>query len=166
MKQPKRINSVSVGLAVVGLVVGYLAWAFLPVFWPLWRVAGMTRTACAEAYNSTDDEKILTNLVRASRRSGLRLTKENFRLERVPYSDEELAKLPEGRQEKAYEVGKTCIARFRYVSDYPLPLIGTRITIPYESAVEADLAPVDTSTNELYELMYGSCTCTSVGSSW
>lgn len=164
MKKPKRINSVSVGLAVIFAGILYVGYAFLPVFWPLWQVSGMMRTACARANRSPEDAAVMADLLKETRRTGLSLTEDNFIFERMPFSDEELGAMKASRRDRARRRGRACVFRFRYAQTYQLPLVGVEYHLPYESQVRLDFQSQGSSmSNPVYELFYNSCTCTSVG---
>ncbi len=157
LKKPRRINSVSVGLAVIFAVLVYAAWFLVPMFWPLLQVSGMARRACAHAYAEPNDQVVFDRLLKETRRTRLRLSKDNFRFERIPYSEESLRGVPALKQDRALSIGETCEIAFRYVGDYELPLIGATVTIPYETSYSMSLVPRDDK-NWLNELAYG-CRC-------
>lgn len=162
MKKPKRINSVSIGLGLIALALVYLAWALLPVMWPLWQMSGIMRSACASAYREKDDEEVMRRLLADAQRTRLKISEDNFRFERLPYAPEELQEANASLRDRMMTFGRECVLRFRYVDQYELPLFGVAYRLPYESKVTKDLRPGDKSTNVLYELFYSSCTCTSV----
>lgn len=165
MKKPKRVNSVSVGLALIAVVLGYAGYAFLPVMWPLWRITGIMRSTCSQGYSNTlDDRALLERMVRETRRTGLRLTLDNFRFERIPYDEETLLRMSERKRALAMKRGRGCRLRFRYASDYALPIVDVPYHLPYEATVDYTYDDGTTSkSNPLYEFFYNSCTCTSVG---
>lgn len=150
-KKPKRINSVSVTIALVLLVVGYLGWAFGPILWSVFQLEGIARAACNDAYRQLDDDAVIERLVRDSARTGLRLTKENFRLTRLPYDpaelEEQTATIKDSRR-RADQVmflkqrGKTCVIEYYYRDRYPLPLIGQSIELTFNDEVRGSLETV------------------------
>jgi hypothetical protein len=162
MKKPRRINSVSVGLTLIGLFLAYAVWAFVPVMWPLWQMAGILRTGCAKAYSIADDEQVMKFVLKDSRRTKLQVTEDNLRFVRVPYPEEELLDFDATRRDLLARTGRECRFHFRYVDEYELPLLGWRYELPYETTVTLDLRRDEGDTNALYELFYNSCTCTSV----
>lgn len=162
MKKPKRFNSVSVTLALLFAAFVYAVWAFVPVMWPLWRMSGIMRTACAQAYSEPDNRVVLQGLLTSAARTKLRVSEDNFIIDRIGYSDEELREAPEGWRSRMATTGKECVIAFRYVDRYTLPVVGLEYTLPYESSVSLDLRRDEEGSNALYELFYNSCTCTSV----
>lgn len=150
-KKPKRINSVSVTIALFLLVFGYLGWAFGPILWSVFQLEGMARAACNHAYRELDDEAVIAGLVRDSARTGLRLTAENFRMTRVPYEEAELREetasigSDQQRAQRARflrERGKTCVIEYYYRDQYPLPLIGQTIELTFNDEVRGSLETV------------------------
>lgn len=159
MKKPKRINSVSVALALMALAFLYFLWAVVPTLWPLWQMSGIMRTACSVAYSEADDEVVMQRLVKDGRRTKLRISKDNFLLERVAFTEDEILAAPERLRGVMSKKGKECVLRFRYVDTYALPLLGLEYELPYESKVTLSLQPDETA-NYLNDLVYNSCTCT------
>ncbi len=142
MKKPKRINSVSITVTLVILVVGYLGWFIIPTWWPSFQMGGIMRGACNDAYRMTNDEKLMTKLVKDSRRTGLKITKENFRFTRIKYTAEELNELnyPSGSTPDVR--GKRCVIEFYYEDDYMWPLINKPQRIVFEKRIEAPLEQI------------------------
>lgn len=142
-KNPKRVNAVSVTLTLVALGGGYLLWFWLPAYWPVFQLTGIMRGACNDAYRIVDNDEIIKKLLVNARRTGLRLSKENFRMTRTRYSDEELRKLPGGMKTDVWaKKGKTCVIEMHYENDYTWPLIGKTQRLVFERTVEAELSPV------------------------
>lgn len=143
MKKPKRINSVSVSITLIALVFGYFGWFLIPVYWPNFQIGGVMRAACADAYRLPDDKQIMKKLVADSRRSGLRLTEDNFRFTRVPYTPEELTERKIDSNSNVAKRGKECILEFYYEDDYEWPLIGKKSTFTFEKTIKGDLTQVE-----------------------
>ena len=162
MKKPKRINAVSVSLFVFAVLFVYGVWALVPTFWPLWQMSGIMRSGCARAYQSDDNEWVMKQVLKDSRRTGLTVTKNNFRLARVPYDDAELEGKTKAMQDLMVKYGRECVLRFRYVDTYQLPLIGVEYRLPYESKITVNLRRNEGDKNTLNDLVYNSCSCTSV----
>ena len=162
MKRPRRMNAVSAGLTILLLAAVYAGWALLPVLWPLWQISGMMRTACAQAYRTTDNGEVIAYLMKEVQRSPLAVNEDNFRLERKPYAEDELLNLAPDARRKRRAQGRTCVLRFRYVDRYRLPILGTMYRMPYEASVRLDLRPNEGRGRALNDLVYNSCTCTSV----
>lgn len=150
-KKPKKINSVSVSIALFVLVFGYLGWAFGPILWSIFQLKGIARAACNEAYRELDNEKVVAELVRNSARTGLRLTAENFRMTRLPYDEaglrEETAAItdPQSRAQRAAYLnkrGKTCVIEYYYRDRFPLPLIGQSVELTFNNDVRGSLETV------------------------
>src|SRR5688500_16366092 len=117
MKKPKRLNTVSVTLLLLGAVLAYVIWFLVPAFWPIFQLTGIMRGACNNAYREYDDKKVISVLLRDARRTKLRVTEDNFRLTRLPYTEEELAVLSKGQQtgmDLLRRRGKECVLEMRY----------------------------------------------------
>lgn len=158
MKKPKKINSVSVTLALIGLVLAYAGWFLVPAFWPIFQLTGVMRSTCNTAYRELNDEKVMAELLKQAKRTGLKLTKDNFRFTREPYTVEELEAARQkhsGSEELLQKRGKACVLEMRYVDDYTWPLIGKTTTIPFEREVRVDLKTVEWEKQ---------CTCVTVPS--
>ncbi|NJK88967.1 MAG: DUF615 domain-containing protein [Myxococcales bacterium] len=150
-KKPKALNSVSVTLMLIALAFGYFCWAFIPIYWPIFQLKGIVRGACNDAYREMDDTLVVQKLVTASGRTGLRLTKDNFRMERVPYSPPEIEEAvghikdfeTRARQMKYLrERGKLCIIEYYYRADYSLPLVGVSLPLTFNDRLEGSLETV------------------------
>ena len=143
MKKPKKLNAVSVTLGVMALVFAYACWFLVPMFWPIFQLTGMMRGACNDAYRQPNDERVLKKLLSDSVRTKLKLTKENFRLTRVPYSADELQKQERASvREMMQKRGKTCVIEMHYEDDYAFPLIGKSTHMVFDRTVEVDLEQV------------------------
>ncbi len=143
MKKPKRINAVSVSITLIFLLIGYLLWFAIPVYWPNFQMGGIMKSACNDAYRMTDDEEVMKKLVKSSQRTGLRLTKDNFRFTRVEYTPEERAERKLAADSYQAKRGKTCIIEFYFEKDYKWPLIDATTHIVFEKQVEGDLTQVE-----------------------
>ncbi|MCA9549042.1 MAG: hypothetical protein KC933_03335 [Myxococcales bacterium] len=141
MKKPKRVNSVSIALFIGLVLIGYLVYAFLPIYWPIFQLGGMMQTACNEAYRQLDNELVVEGLVKNAKRTGLPLTKDNFRMTRLPYSDEELMKFQgnTGVQETMRKRGKECLVEMRYRGSYTLPFTNFTFTKEWSGEKRAPL---------------------------
>lgn len=156
MKKPKRVNAVSVTFFFLALIVGYLGWAAVDIYWPIFQLSGIMRGACNDAYRVTDDKVVMQKLLKDAQRTKLKITKDNFRLTRLPYSEDEIVKLSANNpnlRKMLVERGKTCMIEMRYEDDFSLPLIDKKMHIPFSKTVTATLEQVK------YEK---SCTCVSV----
>jgi hypothetical protein len=145
-KKPKRINAVSVTVFLVLLVVGYAAYALIPIYWPVFQLKGVLRSACNEAYRKVDDEEVMKYIMTQSRRTGLKLTKDNFRFRREPYPADELSALTQGKDPNYAEYvrkrGKTCVIDYYYRDEYTLPVVGTKLTLTFQDSVTGTLEAV------------------------
>ncbi|MBK6689938.1 MAG: hypothetical protein IPG45_36065 [Deltaproteobacteria bacterium] len=155
MKKPKRINSVSVTLFVMAAGLGYLGWALIPIYWPVFQMDGIMRGACNDAYRERNDSVLVNRLVSQGRRTKLRLSPENFSLQRVPYSDEELMAMPEGPRRVNEERGKMCLITFHYEDTYTWPIIERKQLFVFDRVVEAPLETVSWKKQD-------QCSCSSV----
>ena len=145
MKKPKRINSVSVTLALIGAVLAYTIWFLVPAFWPIFQLTGIMRGACNDAYRQHDDKKVMQKLLLDARRTKLRVTEDNFRLTRIKYSDDELQVLAKGDAVMAdgyQKRGKECVLEMRYQDNYTWPLIGQTTRLEFEREVRTPLETV------------------------
>lgn len=155
MKKPKRINAVSVIFVFLAAVIGYLGYVFVPIYWPIFQLSGIMRAACYEAYRQTADEPVMASLLDNGRRTKLKLSKDNFRFTRLPYSEEELKVQSKGKprlREILMERGARCRIEMHYEDDYPIAFTGKTIHLTFDKTVEQTLEQVD------YEM----CTCVSV----
>lgn len=150
-KKPSRINSVSVSVTLFLLAFGYFLWAFVPIYWPIFQLQGIARSACNQAYKQLDDEKVIEKLVEDSRRTGLKLSEDNFQMTRIPMDDDEIeAELasfedPRARAERALYLrqrGKACVIEYYYRDRYPLPLIGQTVELTFNNEVRGSLETV------------------------
>jgi len=150
-KKPKRINSVSVTLALMTLAFGYFLWAFIPIYWPIFQLKGIIRAACNDAYRVLDDEAVVSKLVQDAARTGLPLTKDNFRMERVQMEPEEIEAETADfedqvqkrlRQDYLRQRGKTCKIEYYYRGRYDLPLIAQTVQITWNDTVSGSLETV------------------------
>lgn len=143
IKKPKRINSVSVTFFFVALVVAYTCWAIIPMFWPVFQLTGIMRGACNDAYRTSDNEVIIKKLIKDSSRTGLRLSPNNFRMSREPYSKEELKGKSEDTKIRFQKRGKVCVIEMHYEDDFTLPLLNKTVHVPFDRTVTAPLELVD-----------------------
>lgn len=150
-KKPSKINSVSVTIVLFFLVFGYFLWAFVPIYWPIFQLKGIARAACNDAYRQLDDKLVLEKLVKDSRRTGLVLTKDNFRMRREPYERDEIEKEvshvedPVRRRERAdflRQRGKACVIEYYYRGNYRLPLVAQSIQLTFNDEVRGSLETV------------------------
>lgn len=155
MKKPKRVNSVSVTLFVMAAVTAYLGWALIPIYWPVFQLTGIMRGVCNAAYREKNNDLLIEQVVKEGRRTGLRLSKENFSFERIPYSEEELLSAPEGLRFLLGERGKFCVLSFHYEDNYVLPLIERNQRFVFDRTIKTELEQVSWSKED-------NCTCVSV----
>ena len=147
-KKPKVINAVSVTGALALLVVGYLAYVLVPPYWQIFQLQGILKSACNEAYREWNDEKVVDYLMRQVPRTGLPLSKDNFRFNRIPYTAEErveefgerandpqIIQLTEDR-------GATCVFAYRYARSIHFPIIDQDLPVVHQGEVSASLKTV------------------------
>jgi hypothetical protein len=145
MKKPKRLNAVSVTLAGIVLVLAYVIWFLVPAFWPIFQLTGIMRGACNDAYRVLDDEKVMEKMLRDAKRTKLRLSLDNFRLTRIPYTEEEMAALTKDNptaRDLLQKRGKECVIELRYQDQYEWPLIGQTTAFTFEREVRAPLETI------------------------
>ncbi len=143
MKKPKRINAVSVTVTIIVLIIAYLLWFAIPVWWPSFQMGGIMQTGCNEAYRILDDEELVKKLVQNAKRTGLRITADNFRFTRVKFTPDELTARKQKSDGYQAQRGKLCVIEFYYEDDYKWPLIGKTTHIVFEKKVEGDLTQVE-----------------------
>ncbi len=150
-KKPSKINSVSITVTLMLLIIGYLAWAFVPIYWPIFQLKGIVRGACNDAYRVLENEQVIANLVEDSRRTGLHLTKDNFRMTREPYTREELAALTQEIESLDYrrkqgdylaKRGKSCRIEYIYKNTYSLPMIQVPLELTFQDSVTGSLETI------------------------
>jgi hypothetical protein len=141
MKKPKRINSFSVTLALLVSAAVYTGYVLIPVWWPVFQETGIMQGICNDAYREFDNDKLMGKLLKESARTGLRLTKENFTFERIPYTAEETRQWT-GASNLYSLRGKECILSMGYVSNFTWPGIGRQSQISWQKTVRTDLATV------------------------
>lgn len=142
VKKPKRLNAFSVPLFIVLFAVGYFLYWWLPMWWPVFTLTNIMRGICNDAYREMDDEKLMTKLLNDSRRTGLRLTAENFEIERIPWEEGELEAKGQKRSETSDKRGKTCVINFYYTVDSQLPIIGKSVEVNFDREVQGDLSVI------------------------
>ena len=153
IKKPNRINSVTVTLAVGGLLIGYLLYWWLPIFWPIFRMTGIMKSACSEAYRNPNDEAVMEKLIADASRTGLRIDERNFRYRRIPFTRAERQASQITEESFVNRRGKECEIAFHYEDDYPLPLIGKTTRLVFERTITQTLEHTQ------YDKL---CTCVSV----
>ncbi len=155
IKKPKRINSVSVTFFFLAVGFGYAGWALVPMFWPVFQLTGIMRGACNDAFRVYDDEAVVAKLIKDASRTGLRLSKDNFRMSRVPYTQQEQAGKTEGLKTLRIKRGKECVIEMHYEDDYTLPLFNKVVHVPFDRTVRTNLKDIDAGID---------CTCVQAGS--
>ncbi len=157
-RKPKRINSFSVTVTLLSLTTGYLGWAFLPAWWPIFQMNGIMRAACNAAYRSIDDKEIMDGLLAESQRTGLGLTRDSFEFERIPFTDDEVIELREKgiANDRMIQRGSTCVLRLYHEGEIEWPLVGTTTDITWEREVRGSLENVD------WAKEHQDCTCVSL----
>lgn len=139
IKKPKRINVFSVSLFLIAIAfVGGLSW-FLPIWWPVFQLTGIMQGVCNDMYRERSNEVLMKKLLKDSARTGLQLVPENFILERIPYTQQELNALNMGDTSAVAIRGKECRLTLRYLTDTEIPVIKKRIQIPWSRTIQTDL---------------------------
>lgn len=144
MKKPRRINSFSVTIFLLVSTISYLGYWYIPLWWPVFQLTGIMRGTCNDAYHQYDNEALMTKLLKDSTRTGLRLTREHFKLQRVPYTEAELVKLNlDSYSSNVYRKrGKKCVLAFHYKTVSQLPVIEKPVKLEFDREVETDLAVI------------------------
>ncbi|MCK6549234.1 hypothetical protein L6R52_25550 [Myxococcota bacterium] len=143
MKKPKAINSFSVSLFLIVAALGYLGYFYIPVWWPVFQLSGIMRGICNDAYRTHDDQALVDKLLKESKRTGLRLTAENFVFTRVPYGPEELSGLEDHARALKERRGKRCELQLIYTAQAKWPFLEGKVTeLDMGRKVESDLAQV------------------------
>lgn len=142
MKKPKRINSVSVLMALGLAFLGYLLYWWVPIMWPVFQMTGIMKSACSEAYRTVDDNTVVDKLVKDAQRTGLRIDKTNFRFRRVPYTGAEIKARDLVGKDFIVARGKHCEIDFRYQDEFAIPFTGRQMSLTFDRTVDATLEPV------------------------
>lgn len=155
-KKPKRINSVSISVAIVLVIIGYIVWFVVPAWWPVFQLTGIMHGICNDAYRVHDDRVLMERLLEQGRRTGLDLSEDNFRLTRVPYAEEVIGAEENPNVRKLMrQRGKECVLEMHYEDDFAWPLIGKTTHISFDREVTKSLKQVE------YQKQ---CTCVRAGS--
>lgn len=142
-KKPSAINSFSVSLVLITATLGYLGYFYLPVWWPVFQLSGIMRGICNDAYRDHDDKALVDKLLRESKRTGLRLTQDNFVFKRVPYTEEELVGIEGHARSMKERRGKRCELELIYTARAEWPFLEGKVTsLNMGRRVEADLAQI------------------------
>lgn len=141
IKKPKKINSFSVTIFFVAIVSAYLCYWYIPIWWPTFQIGGIMKGICNDAYRQPNNETLMDTLVKQTARTGLKLTKENFTLVRVPYDPKDLPSEPSTR-EVFERRGKLCRLTFNYRNIYALPFTGKSVPLTFSKTIETDLKVV------------------------
>lgn len=142
MKKQRKINSVSVSMALILFLMGYLAYAIVPVWFPMFRMSGVMRGVCNEAYKNFDDEELTKKVLTGARIAGLRLTREEVRFVRVPYDPEVLAMEAPNWREVLSKRGARCQVVFETVAQIHFPIIEKVVDWPYTGYVDREIPRV------------------------
>ena len=144
MKKPSRFNAFSVSLVLVAIALAYFLYFFIPVWWPVFQLTGIMKGICNDAYHTHDDRKLMEKLLKESKRTNLRLTEDNFLLERDQYTADELnaATPSDSGRILLQKRGKVCRISLGYVSQAKLPFTQKVIEIPWNRTIETDLAVI------------------------
>lgn len=145
-KKPSAFNVVNILIVLVlgtGIYVG--AW-YLPHWYPVWKLTGIMHGVGNDAYRETNDEKLMERLLKESVRTGLRLSKENFTIERVPYTPEEIEEALAGKANSDHarktfdKRGRRIFIYFENTVDAKWPFMEKYTPLTFTRTVETDLA--------------------------
>jgi hypothetical protein len=147
IKQPKKINSVSVSVYLSLAAVLYVGAWWIPVWWPVFTLHGVMRGICNDAYNDWDDDRLMKKLLREARlRSELSgLNEDQFKMWRDKYTDQELSSLrvtSNAAITNFQKRGKTCHITWEKDIKTEFPLVDKTKTIHFRREVETDLSTV------------------------
>src|SRR5438067_2513029 len=142
MKKPKKINSFSITIFLLVVTLGYFGYFIIPVWWPIFQETGIMKGVCNDMYREYSNDKLMKKLLKETARTGLKVTKENFLLQRVPYAADELFNLDKAVVELRTQRGKECRLSFSYVSDAQWPFLGKSTPIEWNRSVKTDLKVV------------------------
>jgi hypothetical protein len=136
-RRPKLINSVSVTLGLTCLILGYAGWFFLPEFWPVFQVTGIMRDIANRSYRTVEDEDLMAMLLKETEHVKLPLSRDNFRLERIPWEMGELLEL--GPSTNSNDVwirrGKGMVVQFHYQGKAKWPLLDRYTQLTFDRDV-------------------------------
>lgn len=142
MKKPRAFNSLTVTLILLVAGLVYAGYWIVPVWWPVFQLTGIMRGICNDAYHQRDNEILIEKLLKEGARTGLILSKENFQLERVAYSEEEIQKFDEQARPLMISRGKECVLRLIYVSNAKWPFLDKSTKITWRRSISTDLGIV------------------------
>ena len=144
-KKPRRINAVSITVFLVISSLAYVLYWWIPLWWPIVQLNQIMQGSCYDMYREFDNEAVMTKLITDSRRTGIRLTADNFIVQRFPYPPEEVQKMGGDTSSNSSDFlkrGKRCEIRMRYIVNSDLPFIDKKVMVTFDRRVEADLAQV------------------------
>lgn len=145
-KKPSAFNVVNVILVLVLGTVGYLGWFYVPHWWPVWQLTGIMRGVGNDAYREYNNDKLLEKLLKESKRTGLKLTAQNFTIERRAYTPEEMAEALKGTNMSDAarllfeQRGKAITLYFEYNVNARWPLRETSRPLTFRRTVTVDLS--------------------------
>jgi hypothetical protein len=144
IKKPKKINAFSVSIFLVAATVVYLLYVFIPAWWPVFQETGIMKGVCNDAYRQYADEILIQKLLKESVRTKLGLTKDNFVLERVQYTEEEMSTMGLTEDQKILyrKRGKECRLTLNYTSTLLFPGISKTMPLTWSRTISTDLAVV------------------------
>lgn len=138
-KKPSVVNSFSVTLTLILLVGGYFGWWYLPHWFKAWRMSGVLVSVGNDAYRQYDDNKLMAILVKEGKRLGLNVSEDNFAIQRVPYTADELSGVVSSIPAKR---GKMITIAFAQTVVAEWPLVGGSRELTFEYQATTDLAAV------------------------
>lgn len=144
-KKPNKINPVSISVTVVILGLGYLGWFYFPHWFQVFRISGVMRGVGTEAYRNFDDQKLMKKLVDESKRLIPNLNENNFKIQRVKYTNDELNALEvkHGTQRDVYQTrGKELVIEFAYIFTAKWPLTQKTTKLEFHKEVVQDLSVI------------------------
>lgn len=143
-KKPKRINSVSVSVTLILLLLGYIGWWYIPHWFRVWQMSGVMISVGRLGYREYDDQKLIQLLIQGAQRNGLRVTADNFSIWREPYGADEIeADATPAKRDLYAKRGKNIWVSFAYTTEAEWPLIGKTTTLNFERERSVELSQVN-----------------------
>lgn len=148
-KKPSAFNVVNALIVLVVGTLGYLGWFYVPHWWPVWQLTGIMRGVANEAYREYNNDKLLDKLLKESKRTGLKLTAENFTIERRAYTPEEMVEaLKGGQMSEAARLlfeqrGKAITIYFENTVSAQWPLRESKRPLTFRRTVTVDLSIIE-----------------------
>lgn len=142
LRQPRKLNIVSLSLMLALVAGGLYAAYFVPHWMAVRSVVHTMHRTCNEMYQEKNHERLMERLMAGAKEAGVLANSETFTVERVPYPPEELSAMEGPMRDQAVTRGKRCLITFDYTADAKIPLLGKKRPIRFHRAVDKTLETV------------------------